>query len=133
MRSACEESCWDRRIHSAPEGGPPLSPPSHLTSIIRPSPVSTTMKLFGWLKRDPASKGYVPARAVVIPHYPRSEAIWGSVESTFNANSTTTMSVTVRALKDGESPEEIGAQYPRLPPKQMHATTPTPEGCYRLH
>lgn len=91
------------------------------------------MNLFGWLKRDPASKGFVPARAVVIPHFPRSESIWNQTESNFSADSTTTLSVTVRPLKDGETAEQVGSQYPRLEPTGMHRTTSEPEGCYRLH
>jgi hypothetical protein len=91
------------------------------------------MKLFGWLKNDPGSKGLVPGRAVAIPHYPRVETLSSSVENNFSANSVSTLSVTLRLLQPGDTAEAIGSQYERLPPKMMHRTTNTPDRCQRLH
>ena len=91
------------------------------------------MNLFGWLKRDPESRGMVRGRAVVIPHLPNVEMTTNSVESNFSANSVSTLGVTVRRLKPGESAVTVGEQYPRLPTTGMIRTTPVPPECQRLH
>lgn len=75
----------------------------------------------------------VRARAVVIPHAPSSEMVTNSVESNFSAESVSTLGVTVRLLKPGESAATVGSQYPRLPATGIIRTTPTPDGCQRLH
>lgn len=91
------------------------------------------MNLFGWLKRDPEAKGMVRGRAVVIPHLPNVETVTNSVENNFSANSVSTLGVTVRRLKPGESAKSVGEQYPRLPTTGMIRTTPVPAECQRLH
>lgn len=91
------------------------------------------MGLFDWLKKDPAAKGWVPGRAVAIPHYPRSESRSNVVENSSSANSVSTLSVTVRPLQPGDLAEEVGGQYPRLKPVGSHKTTNLPDGCQRLH
>lgn len=91
------------------------------------------MNLFGWLKRDPESKGMVRGRAVVIPHLPNVETISNSVESNFSADSISTLGVTVRLLKPDESAASVGSHYPRLPVTGLIRTSPIPEGCQRLH
>ncbi|MBC8064956.1 MAG: hypothetical protein H7Y17_09010 [Chlorobia bacterium] len=91
------------------------------------------MNLFGWLKRDPESKGMAPGRAVVIPHAPNVETISNSVENNSSADSVSTLGVTVRLLKPGESAQSVGSQYPRLPTTGLIRTSPLPEGCQRLH
>lgn len=90
------------------------------------------MKLFGWFRNDPESKGLVPGRAVAIPHYPRIEIRSSSVENNSSADSISTLSVTLRLLQSGESAREVGSKYERLPPG-IHQTTNVPEGCQRLH
>lgn len=75
----------------------------------------------------------VRARAVVIPHLPNVEVTTGSVENTSSADSISTIGVTVRLLKQGESAASVGSQYPRLPITGVIRTTPVPEGCQRLH
>jgi len=97
------------------------------------SPSLFSMKLFGWFKNDPESKGWVPGRAVAIPHYPRVESRSNAVENTSSANSVSTLSVTLRLLQPGDTAESVGSQYERLPIGVKHKTTNLPEGCYRLH
>lgn len=91
------------------------------------------MKLFGWFRRDPVSRGWVPGRAVAIPHYPRVEMRSSVVENNFSADSISTLSVTLRLLQSGETAESVGSQYERLAPTGIHHTTNTPDGCQRLH
>ena len=92
------------------------------------------MGFFDFLKRkSPAEKGYVPGRAVAIPHYPRVESASNVVENTFSADSVSTMGVTVRLLQPGETAEAVGSQYERISATGVHRTTNVPDGCQRLH
>jgi hypothetical protein len=84
-------------------------------------------------KKDPAAKGYLSGRAVAIPHYPRVETMSNNIENNHSADSVSTMGVTVRLLQPGESAEEIGSQYDRIPATGMERTTNVPDGCQRLH
>lgn len=91
------------------------------------------MGFFDFLKRDPVSKGYVPGRAVAIPHYPRVESASNVIENNFSADSVSTMGVTVRLLQPEESAEAVGSQYERIPATGIQKTTNVPDGCQRLH
>lgn len=91
------------------------------------------MKLFGWLNKDPEAKGLERGRAVVIPHAPSSETISNSVENFSHPTSVSTLGVTVRLLKPGESAHSVGSRYPRLPISGMIRTSPLPAGCQRLY
>lgn len=91
------------------------------------------MKLFGWFKNDPVSKGLVPGRAVAIPHYPSVESRSNVVENSSSADSISTLSVTLRLLQSGETAQAVGSQYERLPPTGVHRTTRLPASCQRLH
>lgn len=90
------------------------------------------MKLFNWFSKSPAEKGWVPGRAVVIPHYPTVENGSWVVENSSGANSVSSLFVTLRPLAAGEKAEDIGSLYPRLEPLGVHRTTPVPDGCFRM-
>lgn len=90
------------------------------------------MKLFSWFSKSPADKGWIPGRAVAIPHYPSSENGSWVVENSSGANSISSLFVTLRPLATGEKADYVGGKYPRLEPSRVHRTTPTPEGCYRM-
>lgn len=90
------------------------------------------MKLFGWLFKSPADKGWIAGRAVAIPHYPTSESGSWVVENSSGAESISSLFVTLHPLSTGERAEDVRSRYPRLEPSRIHRTTPVPEGCFRL-